>query len=178
MGGLDPGVALGSTRVYRSLSRDPRNSCFTSPVSNSRIRVHGVRYTWWGTGFPNSRWIDSVLHSVFTFFHIWFSQNQIFNNLPLDFDSHPPSHNQISPRVDEDGVSGYCNPGISFSPKARLVIDEVRNQGLGPKLVGIQTIPFLLSRLPSYYSGSESDAPGLSNSARCSGIGPCSSMRI
>ena len=25
----------------------------------------------------------------------------------LDFDSHPPSHNQISPRVDEDGVSGY-----------------------------------------------------------------------
>ncbi len=31
MGGLDPGVALGSTRVYRSLSRDPRNSCFTSP---------------------------------------------------------------------------------------------------------------------------------------------------
>ncbi len=28
-------------------------------------------------------------------------------NIPLDFDSHPPSHNQISPRVDEDGVSGY-----------------------------------------------------------------------
>ena len=24
----------------------------------------------------------------------------------LDFDSHPPSRNQISPRVDEDGVSG------------------------------------------------------------------------
>ena len=30
-------------------------------------------------------------------------------NIPvssLDFDSHPISHNQISPQVDEDGVSG------------------------------------------------------------------------
>ncbi len=33
------------------------------------------------------------------------------------------------------------NPAISFSPNARL-IDEVRNQGLGPKLVGKQTIHF------------------------------------
>ena len=39
-----------------------------------------------GPLYPNSRWIDSVVHSVFTFFHIWFSQNQILNNLPLDFD--------------------------------------------------------------------------------------------
>ncbi len=36
-------------------------------------------------------------------------------NIPisyLDFDSHPPFHDQISPRVEEDGVSGYVNPVI------------------------------------------------------------------
>ncbi len=40
---------------------------------------------------------------------------------------------------------------LILSESATRVIDEVRNQGLGPKLVGTtQTITFLLSRLPSY----------------------------
>jgi hypothetical protein len=44
-----------------------------------------------------------------------------------------------------------------LSESATRVIDEVRkNQGLGPKLVGKQTITlFLLCRLPSYCSGFE-----------------------
>ena len=41
---------------------------------------------------------------------------------------------------------GKLNPGISFilPESATRVIDEVRNQGLGPKLVGKQTITFFL----------------------------------
>ena len=50
---------------------------------------------------------------VFTFFHIWFPQNQIFQYpILISTPSHPPFHDQISPRVEEDGDSGYVNPVI------------------------------------------------------------------
>ena len=64
------------------------------------------------------------------------------------------------------------NPAISFSPNARL-IDEVRNQGLGPKLVGKQTITFLLCRLPSYFSGSGLEERGNARAAMSDPVRVC-----
>jgi len=72
MYGLDPGVALGSTRVYRSVWRDPQTSSFYLPGCPQRAAT-----------------LDSSCahtHGAFTFFHIWFLSNQIFQYCHLDFD--------------------------------------------------------------------------------------------
>jgi hypothetical protein len=67
---------------------------------------------------------------------------------------------------------------LILSENATRLIDEVRNQGLGPKLVGKQTITFLLCRLPSYWSGSEPEERDNAITFPCYSIGPRSSMRV
>ncbi len=75
-----------------------------------------------------------------TFFYIWFLLNQIFQLIS----THPPSHNQISPQLDEDGGFRVRLTRVLFSPK---VIDEVRNQGLAQ--AGGETNHYILMcRLP------------------------------
>ncbi len=79
MYGLDPGIALGSTRVYLSLWRDPRYSSLyfpgaTSPVCPGLPKQRTATPTYAVRLGPSC----ALSHRVFTFFHIWFSQNQIF----------------------------------------------------------------------------------------------------
>jgi hypothetical protein len=154
MYGLDPGIAPGSNRVYLSLWRDPRYSSLyfpgaTSPVypglptANVRGKVGSI--------------VCSLTQSIHFLSYLVFSKP----NIPissLDFDSHPPSHNQMGFRVRLTRVS--------HSLRKR---DE---SDLGPKLVGKQTVTFLLCRLPSYCSGSESEEWGNAITFPCCGLDP------
>jgi hypothetical protein len=74
MCGLGPGIALGSTRVYLSLWRDPQYSSLYFPglcarVSPTNRNVRGM--------------VCALSHRVSTFFHIWFSQTKYFNSVTL-----------------------------------------------------------------------------------------------
>ncbi len=165
MYGLDPGDALGSTRVYQTLWRDPRNSwlLFFTQI-----------YFPWVPGFPQRalsldpsrarahiHWLHFLSYLVsskpnLSIISFWFQLPPIFPHM---------CHNQI---IRKYGVSGYVNPGISFSPNAQLT--RLRNQSLGPELY-------------FYYFGYPRIAWGPSpkhgtTTSPCRGIGPRSSMRI
>ena len=116
MCGLGPGIALGSTRVYLSLWRDPRYSSLYFPGATSPVCP----------GLPNEPLrqrmrckVGSIVCSLTQRIHflsyLVFS-NQIFQFCSFDFDSHPPSHNQISPQVDDGGFRVRLTR-VSHSPR-------------------------------------------------------------
>jgi hypothetical protein len=77
-------------------------------------------------------------------------------------------------------ISGEKTKQLSFEIEvADAQIRESATRVIdGAKLVGTQTIAFLLCRLPSYCSGSEPEERDNAITFPCCGIGPRSSMRV
>ncbi len=76
-------------------------------------------------------------------------------------------------------VFGLGLPGYLILPEsATKVIDEVRNQGLGPKLVGKQTITFWCVDYHRIVQGPDSKNGTTTITFPFCGIGPRSSMRV
>ena len=109
--------------------------------------------------FPRTNRIHHVLslvHRIFTIFHIWFSQNQMFQYpLLISTATHLPTIKLVH---EWWGVSGYVNPGISFSPKARLEwLTRLEIKVWGPSWWGHKPLHFICW-LPLYRPGSEAEA--------------------
>ena len=141
MYGMDPGVALGSTLVYRSLWRDPRNSC---------LYLLSATFPDW-PGFPNNKslhprtrqgWTHYVLRHIlpslsFTF---GFFKTKSFNNLLL---ISTPTHLPTIKLVRKyRWVWGFrvMLTRVSHSERAiTRVIDEVKKSKFGAQAGGDDT---------------------------------------